>query len=73
MKNVVVIIAFLFSVGMLITTNFGQGYETVYDCRDVHWQPDVPLEVRQECNRLLQENHERTQKEEHVRKKLIHL
>jgi hypothetical protein len=24
----------------------------VYDCRDAHWHPDYPIEVKQECARL---------------------
>ena len=24
----------------------------VYDCRDAHWHPDYPVEVKQECARL---------------------
>ena len=35
----------------------------VYDCRDAHWPPDYPREVKQECARLRIEEWHRLHKE----------
>ena len=33
---------------ILINTDFGDSGR-YYDCRDAHWHPDIPVEVKQRC------------------------
>ena len=57
MKERIVVIALVFaSIFILISTDFGRGQSVVYDCRDAHWHPDVPVEVKRECSKLMYEH-----------------
>lgn len=58
-------------VAVLIFTDFGKGNVVVYDCRDAHWHPDVPIEVKKECSRLMYEEWKR-QEDERKNEKGIH-
>lgn len=60
--------AAVFAICILIFTNFGKSHTVVYDCRDAHWHPDIPIEVKQECNRLLYEEWKKRREEETGRK-----
>ncbi len=42
---------------VLIFTNFGnsEGRIIRFDCRDAHWMPDIPVEVKRECQRIMYE------------------
>jgi hypothetical protein len=49
-----IIFLVLACVLFLVFTDFGnQG--RYYDCRDAHWHPDYPVEVKKECAKLLYE------------------
>lgn len=63
-EKIIIAIALIFSVLILVLTDFGQNRSVVYDCRDAHWHPDVPIEVKRECSRLMYERW----KEENERK-----
>jgi hypothetical protein len=52
-ERIVVIILLIISVSILVTTDFGRGQTVVYDCRDAHWHPDVPIEVKKQCSELM--------------------
>jgi hypothetical protein len=52
------------AIFILIFTNFGRSRTVIYDCRDAHWHPDIPIEVKQECGRKMYEEWKR-QKEQH--------
>jgi hypothetical protein len=39
----------------LIFTDFGKSRTIRYDCRDAHWHPDVPVEVKKQCQELMQQ------------------
>jgi hypothetical protein len=54
-ERILVISLVIFCVAVLVYTDFGRGQEVVYDCRDAHWHPDVPAEVKRECSRLMYE------------------
>jgi hypothetical protein len=41
-------------VSIFVFSNFGVT-EKVYDCRDAHWLPDVPVEVKKQCQELLKQ------------------
>jgi hypothetical protein len=62
-ERIIVIVLVLFCVAVLTFTDFGKT-QKVYDCRDAHWHPDVPVEVKKECSKLLYERW----KEQHERK-----
>lgn len=51
------------AVSILIFSDFGKGRTVVYDCRDAHWHPDVPIDVKKECSRLIYEEWKRQQNE----------
>ena len=42
-------------VMLLISTNFGAGRTVVYDCRLAEFHPDFPLDVREQCRKLLRD------------------
>lgn len=63
-ERIVVILLVLICAGILVLTDFGSNRTVVYDCRDAHWHPDVPVEVKKECSRLMYERW----KEENERK-----
>jgi hypothetical protein len=69
-KDTWIIIVALICVLVFVSTNFGEQQGRYYDCRDAHWHPDVPVEVKKECNRLLHEEMKRI-KEEESKKKYI--
>lgn len=43
----------------------------VYDCRDAHWHPDYPIEVKQECARLRIEEWHRQHQETQLQERYI--
>jgi hypothetical protein len=51
------------AIFILIFTNVGRSRTVIYDCRDAHWHPDIPIEVKQECGRKMYEEWKR-QKEQ---------
>lgn len=55
---------------ILVFTNYGGTKEIVYDCRDAHWHPDVPVDVKKECQKIMYEEWKKLQEEE-IRKKFI--
>ena len=54
-ERIAVIALVVVCIVVLVYTDFGRGQTVVYDCRDAHWMPDVPVEVKRECNRLMYE------------------
>jgi hypothetical protein len=44
-------------------SDFGKNRTKVYDCRDAHWHPDVPIAVKKECAKLFYEEWKRQQDE----------
>ena len=61
----IAVIAAFFAISILVFTDFGRGRTVVYDCRDAHWHPDVPIDVKKECSRLM---YEEWKKQENERK-----
>ena len=70
MKNILVVVGLFLALFIIVISNFG-GNEVVYDCRDAHWHPDVPVEVKKECAKLMKEEFERRQRERELNKKSI--
>lgn len=58
-ERIIVIVAVAVSVLILVFTDFGKGRGRIYDCRDAHWHPDIPVEVKKECSRLMYEEWKR--------------
>jgi hypothetical protein len=56
--------AAIVAIFILIFTNFGKSKTVVYDCRDAHWHPDIPIEVKKECGRMIYEEWKRRKEEE---------
>lgn len=71
MKNILVVILAFGAVLILAISDFGRSRGVVYDCRDAHWHPDVPVDVKKECAKLFREEWERRQQEEQTKKLLI--
>jgi hypothetical protein len=41
-------------VAILLFSNFGKSATVkVYDCREAHWHPDYPVDVKEACRKLL--------------------
>ena len=53
LERTIVIILIIASICVLVLTDFGRGQTVVYDCRDAHWHPDVPVEVKKQCSELI--------------------
>jgi hypothetical protein len=49
---------------LLVFTDFGKNRTVVYDCRDAHWHPDIPVEVKKECAKLFYEEWKRKKEQE---------
>ena len=63
-----IIVTALVAVIIILFTDFGANRGKVYDCRDAHWHPDVPIEVKKECDRIMYENWKKRQEEESKKK-----
>jgi hypothetical protein len=60
-----VVIFLSVSVFLLILWFYGVGpLGKIYDCRDAHWHPDVPIDVKKECRRLMLEELEKLREKE---------
>ncbi len=69
MKNILLVILLFCCIFVLTISDFGRSNVVVYDCRDAHWMPDIPIEVKKECSKMRKEDWERLQQED--KKKLI--
>ena len=56
---------------ILVFTDFGRNRTVTYDCRDAHWHPDVPIEVKQECRKIMREEQERIRQEEQKKNLIV--
>jgi hypothetical protein len=61
--RIIAVVLLIISVYVLIYTDFGRNQTVIYDCRDAHWHPDVPIEVKQECAKLFYEEWKRQEDE----------
>ena len=69
MKNIfIVILGFLAAFIFIVSDKHST---VVYDCRDAHWLPDVPPEVKTECSKMRKDDWERLQ-QDGKKKLLIH-
>lgn len=64
----IAIIITISAVLILIFTEFGSERTVRYDCRDAHWHPDVPVEVKIECKKIMKEYLEKMQEEKEIKK-----
>lgn len=68
-KRAALIILVIALAIFLVFTDFGNSKHVVrYDCRDAHWHPDVPIEVKKACQRLIYEEWKYRQEEEQKKK-----
>ncbi len=70
-KDTWIIIVALICVLIFVFTNFGESQGRYYDCRDAHWHPDIPVEVKKECDRIMYEEWKRQQEEKYKSKTII--
>jgi hypothetical protein len=61
--RIIAVVLLIISVYVLIYTDFGRNQTVIYDCRDAHWHPDVPIEVKKECAKLFYEEWKRQEDE----------
>lgn len=60
--KIIITIAILGCVAILLFSNFGnQERIVVYDCRDAHWHPDVPIRIKQACLELYRQERQKEQ------------
>jgi hypothetical protein len=70
-KRAALIILLFVAVAVLIFSDYGNSDRVVrYDCRDAHWHPDVPVQVKKDCQKLMYEEWQKQQEIER-RKKMI--
>jgi len=69
-KDKWIIILALIAVLIIMFSNYGEERTVVYDCRDAHWHPDIPIEVKKECDRIMYERWKEHQ-EEQLKKKYL--
>ncbi len=62
-RNFLIVLALFICVAILVNSDLGANGR-YYDCRDAHWMPDVPIEVKRQCADLFYEEYKRRQKEE---------
>lgn len=61
--KIIVTVVSLACVFILVFTDFARGDRVVvYDCRDAHWHPDIPVEVKKACANLIKERYQNEQK-----------
>ena len=61
-SQLVIVLATLIAVCVFVFTGFGKNKTVTYDCREAHWHPDYPVEVKEECRRLMYEYYQKEQK-----------
>ena len=70
-KRAALIVLLFVAVAVLIFSDYGNSDRVVrYDCRDAHWHPDVPVQVKKDCQKLMYEDWQKQQEIER-RKKMI--
>jgi hypothetical protein len=70
-KRAALIILLFVAVAVLIFSDYSNSDRVVrYDCRDAHWHPDVPVQVKKDCQKLMYEEWQKQQEIER-RKKMI--
>ena len=61
--KIIVTAVSLACVVILVFTDFARGDRVVvYDCRDAHWHPDIPVEVKKACGEMFKERYQKEQK-----------
>ncbi len=63
-KDIWVILLAIGAFAFLMFNDFGRGRTVVYDCRDAHWLPDIPVEVKKECQKIQYEEWKKKLEEE---------
>ncbi len=54
--DIVIAIITIIAMLVLLFSSFGENRTVVYDCRMSEISPDFPLEVKEECRKLLKEH-----------------
>ena len=64
----IAVTAAILAAVILFFSDFGKSETVIYDCRDAHWHPDVPIEVKKQCREIIKERLEEIKKEEMLKK-----
>lgn len=67
-KKIIILFLLIFSIFVLIFSDFGKSQTVIYDCSLSEISPDYPPEVKEECRKL---RFEMWLKEQHEAKKRI--
>lgn len=68
-KKIIIILLLIFSILILLVSDFGRGQTIIYDCSLSEISPDFPIEVKEECRRLRYEMWKKEQ--EDAKKRMI--
>lgn len=63
MTKFIPLIVALIAIIILFTTDFGRTQGVIYDCRDAHWHPDYPIEVKKQCKEIMKQYYEKQREE----------
>jgi hypothetical protein len=61
--NIIVVVGLFLCAAFLVFSDYGPEGR-VYDCSMAEWHPDIPLEVKEECRRMLREFYEHEKQKE---------
>jgi hypothetical protein len=63
-REIVILLSIFAFVLILLFSGFGARSGKIYDCRDAHWHPDVPVDVKKECQQLMLEELKKLREQE---------
>jgi hypothetical protein len=63
-KEITIVVSVIAFVLIIWFSGFGASTGKVYDCRDAHWHPDVPIDVKKECQKLMLEELEKLKEQQ---------
>jgi hypothetical protein len=55
-SDIIIILIVAVAMLVLIFTSFGENRTVIYDCRMSEISPDFPIEVKEECRKLLKQH-----------------
>lgn len=60
--KIILLIAIVGCVCLIIFTDFGKANKIKYDCRLAEFHPDFPIEVREECRKIIKQRIEENER-----------
>lgn len=59
--KIVIALLALLCVIVIVFAELSNSRTIKYDCRDAHWHPDIPVEVKRQCQELIRERLKQSQ------------